>query len=62
MMPEFLVRRILKEAHEWAKSEYDNRTINVGTERYHLNRYTAQVHLLQHLERQFLERKTNEQD
>jgi hypothetical protein len=62
MTPEFLVRRILKEAYEWATNEYEGRLKNVGTERYYLNRYTAQIHLINYLEKQYLERETNGQD
>ena len=58
---EFLVRRILKEGHEYAKAEYDERSNSSGMERYYLNRYTAQIHLLNHLEKQFLERTKNDQ-
>jgi hypothetical protein len=57
---EFLLRRILKEGHEYAKQEYDERSQTLGVGKYYLNRYTAQVHLLQHLEKQFLEGKTND--
>lgn len=56
---QFLIRRILKEGHDYAKSEYDNRGQQSGVERYYLNRYTAQVHLLNHLEKEFLERNIN---
>lgn len=56
---EFLVRRILKEGHDYAKTEYDERSGNAGTDRYYLNRYTAQIHLLNHLEKEFLERNQN---
>jgi hypothetical protein len=60
---QFLVRRILKEGHDYAKEEYDNRSQRPGVERYYLNRYTAQIHLLNHLEKEFLERtKNDEQD
>ncbi len=57
---EFLLRRILKEGHEYAQKEYELRSKQLGVERYYLNRYTAQVHLLQHLEKQFLEGKEND--
>ena len=60
MEVEFLLRRILKEGHEYAQKEYEERSQRPGVERYYLNRYTAQVHLLQHLEKQFLERTTND--
>ena len=57
---EFVLRRILKVGHEYAKKEYEERSQTLGVERYYLNRYTAQVHLLQHLEKQFLERNSND--
>jgi hypothetical protein len=57
---QFLIRRILKEGHEYAKAEYDERSQRAGVERYYLNRYTAQIHLLQHLEKEFLERNEND--
>ena len=60
---EFVLRRILKSGHEYAKKDYEERSQRPGVERYYLNRYTAQVHLLQHLEKQFLEgNKNDEQD
>jgi hypothetical protein len=57
---QFLIRRILKEGHEYAKNLYDQRTVGSNVERYHLNRYTAQIHLLHHLEKEFLERTEND--
>jgi len=57
---QFLVRRILKEGQDYAQQEYEERSQRPGVERYYLNRYTAQVHLLQHLEKQFLERTKND--
>ena len=57
---EFLIRRILKEGHDYAKKDYEERSQTLGVERYYLNRYTAQVHLLNHLEKQFLEGKQND--
>jgi hypothetical protein len=57
---EFLVRRILKEGHDYAKAEYEERSSNSGVQRYYLNRYTAQIHLLNHLEKEFLERNEND--
>ena len=57
---EFLLRRILKEGHDYAQKEYELRRKQLGVERYYLNRYTAQIHLLQHLEKQFLEGKEND--
>jgi hypothetical protein len=61
---QFLIRRVLKEGHEYARDDYDNRSRTpAGLEKYYLNRYTAQVHLLNHLEKQFLEgNKNDEQD
>ena len=57
---EFVLRRILKVGHEYAKKEYEEKRHRSGVQKYYLNRYTAQVHLLQHLEKQFLERNTND--
>jgi hypothetical protein len=57
---DFVLRRILKVGHEYAKQEYEERSKTLGVERYYLNRYTAQVHLLQHLQKQFLEGTTND--
>jgi hypothetical protein len=56
---EFVLRRILKVGHEYAQKEYEEKRHRPGVEKYYLNRYTAQVHLLQHLENQFLERNKN---
>lgn len=56
---EFVLRRILRAGHEYAKTEYEERSKVAGVERYYLNRYTAQIHLLNHLEKQFLERNPN---
>lgn len=57
---EFVLRRILKVGHEYAQKEYEEKGKMLGVEKYYLNRYTAQVHLLRHLEKQFLERKEND--
>ena len=57
---QFLIRRILKEGHEYARSLYEDRSVGSNVERYYLNRLTAQIHLLQHLEREFLERDEND--
>jgi hypothetical protein len=57
---EFLIRRLIRAGHDYAKAEYDERSGTPGVERYYLNRYTAQIHLLNHLEKQFLERNTND--
>lgn len=57
---EFLVRRILKAGHDYAKHDYEGRTKTSGVERYYLNRYTAMIHLLNHLEKQFLEGNQND--
>jgi hypothetical protein len=57
---QFLIRRILKEGHEYAKNLYEERSQGSGVERYHLNRYTAQIHLLHHLEKEFLERNDDD--
>lgn len=57
---EFLIRRLLRAGHDYAKAEYEQRSSSPGVERYYLNRYTAQIHLLNHLEKQFLERKEDD--
>lgn len=57
----FLIRRVLKEGHEYALTEYESRNHKAGLEKYYLNRFTAQVNLLKHLEKQFLEGKQNDQ-
>lgn len=54
---EFLVRRILKEGHEFARLEQNKRTDNPALA---LHRYTSQLRLLDHLEKQFLERNIND--
>lgn len=57
---EFLVRRLLRAGHDYAKHEYDSRSKRAGVELYYLNRYTAMIHLLNHLEKQFLEGNQND--
>jgi hypothetical protein len=54
---EFVLRRILREGHEYAKERHDSRSDNPALA---LHRYTAQLQLLSHLERQFLERNEND--
>jgi hypothetical protein len=49
---EFLVRRILKEGYEYAEKQKEEKSKNPA---FTLYRYTAQIQLLNHLERQFLE-------
>lgn len=57
---EFLLRRILKQGHEYVKEQSEDRS---GNPALALHRYTAQIQLLNHLENQFLERdKDDEQD
>ena len=57
---EFVIRRLLRAGHDYAKAEYDERGSTLGVERYYLNRYTAQIHLLNHLQKQFLEGNQND--
>jgi hypothetical protein len=54
---EFVLRRILKVGHEYAKEQNEIRNDNPALALY---RYTAQIQLLNHLERQFLERNKND--
>jgi hypothetical protein len=54
---EFLVRRILKEGYEFAEREKEERTANPASTLY---RYTNHLRLLDHLEKQFLERNEND--
>lgn len=54
---EFVLRRILREGHEYAKDQHDERA---GSAALALHRYTAQIQLLNHLERQFLEGNAND--
>jgi hypothetical protein len=55
---EFVLRRILREGHEYAKDQHVERSQSPALA---LHRYTAQLQLLNHLERQFLERNENDQ-
>jgi hypothetical protein len=54
---EFLVRRILKEGYEYAEKQKEEKSNNPA---FTLYRYTNQLRLLDHLERQFLERNEND--
>ena len=54
---EFVLRRILKVAHEYAEDQKNARIDNPALS---LHRYTAQLQLLNHLEKQFLERNEND--
>ena len=54
---EFVLRRILKVAYEYAERQKDTRSDNPALA---LHRYTAQLQLLNHLEKQFLERNKND--
>jgi hypothetical protein len=57
---EFVLRRILKVGHEYANDQNQNRSDNTALALY---KYTAQLQLLNHLEKQFLERnKDDKQD
>jgi hypothetical protein len=53
---EFVLRRILKVGHDYAKEQNQTRSDNPALALY---RYTAQLQLLNHLEKQFLERNEN---
>jgi hypothetical protein len=54
---EFVLRRILKVGHEYAKEQSATRNDNPALGLY---RYTAQLQLLNYLENQFLERTKND--
>jgi hypothetical protein len=54
---EFVLRRILREGHDYAKDRHQEKTQRPALA---LHRYTAQIQLLNHLERQFLERNEND--
>lgn len=54
---EFVLRRILKVGHEYARRENEDRSERPALA---LHRYTAQLQLLNHLEKQFLERTEND--
>lgn len=54
---EFLVRRILKEGYEFAEREREKDSSNPASVLY---RYTNHLRLLDHLEKQFLERNKND--
>jgi len=56
---EFIVRRILKTAHEWAAKEHQ---VQTETPAMSLHSYVAHQRLISHLEKTFLEGKINEQD
>jgi hypothetical protein len=55
---EFVLRRILREGHDYAKEQHEERTQSPALA---IHRYTAQLQLLSHLEKQFLERTTNDE-
>jgi hypothetical protein len=54
---EFLVRRILKEGYDYAEREKEKDEISPASALY---RYTNHLRLLDHLEKQFLERNQND--
>jgi hypothetical protein len=54
---EFVVRRILKVGHEYAKAQNEARNDNPAIALY---RYTSQLQLLNYLEKTFLERNTDD--
>jgi hypothetical protein len=53
---EFVLRRILKVGHEYAKEQNEIRADNPALSLY---RYTAQLQLLNYLQKEFLERNKN---
>jgi hypothetical protein len=54
---QFLVRRILKEGYDYATKEHEGRLQSRALTIY---RYTAQIQLLDHLEKEFLEGNQND--
>jgi hypothetical protein len=54
---EFVLRRILKVGHDYAKDQNQTRSDNAALTLY---RYTAQLQLLNYLEKEFLERNEND--
>jgi hypothetical protein len=54
---EFVLRRILRAGQEYAEEQHQERTNSPALA---IHRYTAQIQLLNHLERQFLERNEND--
>ena len=54
---EFVLRRILREGHDYASQQQEERSQSPALA---IHRYTAQLQLLSHLERQFLERNEND--
>ena len=56
---EFVLRRILRAGHDYAKEQHEERTQSPALA---IHRYTAQIQLLNHLERQFLERNENDDE
>jgi hypothetical protein len=55
---EFVLRRILREGHDYAKEQHEERAQSPALA---IHRYTAQLQLLNHLENQFLERNENDE-
>jgi hypothetical protein len=53
---EFVLRRILREAYEYAKKQKEGSSNTALA----IHRYTGQIQLLSHLEEQFLERNEND--
>ena len=54
---EFVLRRILREGHDYAKEQHEGRSQSPALAS---QRLTAQLQLLNHLEKQFLERNEND--
>jgi hypothetical protein len=54
---QFVIRRILKEGYDYADKERQNDSTNPASALY---RYTNHLRLLNHLEKQFLEREQND--
>lgn len=58
---EFIVRRIVKEANDWSKAQYEEKKdAPTGTSLYYANKRAAQVELIQHLIDTFTEREEND--
>lgn len=54
---EFLIRRVLKQGHDYAREQHEKRNDNAALALY---RYTSQIQLLNYLEKEFLERNKND--
>jgi hypothetical protein len=54
---EFVARRIIKEADEWTRNNFNERD-QTASQLYFRNQATARLQLIEHLRKQFLEGKT----